>query len=177
MSTPKLTPEFLRSLRASIPPEVAEDADLRETLILEARKLQLALEKANNVSERVCFQVCLPISYQLVLFGAVIKYFKVVDTVAISAAIKMGLFKAMQAGQAYSIRDLATATKSDPLLVGMSRFTGRLDVKSHVYPPERILRMCAAFGSVDQRDVDNFELNTVSETFRSPLNEAAVETW
>ena len=52
-----LTVEQLRSLRSLIPPYAPENINAREDLLVETRKLLLALESPGNVIERVCFQV------------------------------------------------------------------------------------------------------------------------
>ena len=47
----------LQKIKASPPPDTAENVHLREDLLLEARKLLLSLERPDNAVERVCYQV------------------------------------------------------------------------------------------------------------------------
>lgn len=49
--------EQLRQLRLSLPPATAENVDVREEMLDEARKLLLDLEREDNVVERLSFQV------------------------------------------------------------------------------------------------------------------------
>jgi hypothetical protein len=49
--------ERLRSLRTNLPENTPENLNIREDLLLEARKLMLSLERQDNAVERVCFQV------------------------------------------------------------------------------------------------------------------------
>lgn len=53
--------EQLRQLRRSLPPATAENVDLREEMLNEARKLLLDLEREDNLVERLSFQVGLSI--------------------------------------------------------------------------------------------------------------------
>ena len=54
-----LTVQHLSALRESLPPDTTENADLREDLMVEARKLLLSLERPDNVVERIGFQAWL----------------------------------------------------------------------------------------------------------------------
>lgn len=49
-----------KELKDTLPSDAADDADVRESLLREARKLMLSLERPDNVVERVCFQVSNP---------------------------------------------------------------------------------------------------------------------
>jgi hypothetical protein len=51
-------------LLSSLPPDTAENAGVRENMLVGARNLLLALERPDNVVERICFGVSGVIIFQ-----------------------------------------------------------------------------------------------------------------
>jgi hypothetical protein len=49
--------KMIQSLRANLPEDTPENLNIREDLLLEARKLMLSLERQDNATERINFQV------------------------------------------------------------------------------------------------------------------------
>ncbi|KAJ9634421.1 hypothetical protein H2204_006246 [Knufia peltigerae] len=125
----------LQLFRRSLPPPTEGDFDMREELLAESRRFLLSLERDHNVVHRVCYQV--------------------METVAISAAMRMGLFAAFKDGPT-SIDDIALGCNADPVLVG------------------RLLRCLTAFGAVEETGTSCYDHSTVSRAFTKKDNEAAM---
>ncbi|KAI9687107.1 MAG: hypothetical protein M1822_002518 [Bathelium mastoideum] len=91
--------EKFKQLQEALPPSTAENVDLREDLLLEARKLVLSLERQDNVVERVCYQLW--------------------ETAAIKIGVNLGVFHLLKdSPQPKSTAELAKSTGADPLLLG-----------------------------------------------------------
>ncbi|KAL9083256.1 MAG: hypothetical protein Q9165_008609 [Trypethelium subeluteriae] len=89
----------LREVRDNLPSAGAENTKVREELLIEARNLTKALERDDNVIERICFQIWEPI--------------------AIRIGIDISLFKILKRSDApKSAQELADLTGVDPLLLG-----------------------------------------------------------
>ncbi|PQE07105.1 O-methyltransferase family 2 protein [Rutstroemia sp. NJR-2017a BVV2] len=94
------TIQTLSDIQQNLPADTPENQNLREVLLLEARKLMLSLERQDNAVERISFQL--------------------METVACRIGVDLGIFELLEkATSPLSVNEIAAGTNgADPTLVG-----------------------------------------------------------
>jgi len=90
----------LKKLRESLPDDTPENLNVREELLLEARKLMLSLERQDNAVERVCFQLW--------------------ETITCRLGTELGLFETLENSTTpLTVAEITKKTNgADPTLIG-----------------------------------------------------------